>query len=168
MNYVSSTGRGLRTLLTVMFTLTLLMAAVPASAHHKNGHKDGPVSILLIAQAGNATAIATCVNEAKAGNDISQINACDNTAVAEAGSVTLENVNVVAAVPANKKLSKSKSAITLVIQAGDATAVSQCVNNASAGNDVDQTNVCDNVAIAEGGDVILKNVDIVVATYTNK
>jgi hypothetical protein len=52
-------------------------------------------------------------------------------------------------------------AVTITIAGGNATALATCLNVAKSGGDIDQTNTCDNVATAVGGDVTIRNSTIV-------
>jgi hypothetical protein len=59
-------------------------------------------------------------------------------------------------------VSAPTNSVTLTISGGNATALAACVNAVKNGDKVFQQNKCKNTAVAVGGDVILKNVKILV------
>jgi len=143
-----------------------------AQANTTDGYVSGATnSVNLTIRGGNAVAIAACANLVSQGNygDAWQTNDCDNYAEANAGSVTLKNVKIVFVQDsyAAKKLKHAnfRNTTTLAITGGDAITVAACLNLAEQGKfgTVYQENDCDNTAVANGGDLILKNTRIVVA-----
>lgn len=106
-------------------------------------------------------------------------NECDSKAVAEGGTVVLKNVDILV-VQENKdgraKAPSQANTVNITIRAGDATALADCLNIAKEqGRDRDRRdwkwwdddraqreNDCNSKAVAAGGDVILKNVEITV------
>jgi hypothetical protein len=97
----------------------------------------------------------------------SQENDCDNKAQAAGGDVILKNVEIL--VVQNDRLGRRGSSddnntINITFQAGNATAVATCLNAVREGGNarVAQDNDCQNNAVAYGGDVIIKNVEITV------
>jgi hypothetical protein len=98
---------------------------------------------------------------------VAQENDCDNKAVATGGDVILKNVDILT-VQENKDGRKSAPAqsntVNISIRGGDATALASCLNVVKDKGDsrVAQENDCDNKAVANGGNVFIKNVDITV------
>jgi len=122
---------------------------------------------------GNGVAVATCVNWAQdwAGYSkdkkkhqekkrVKQANLCKNTAEAVGGDVTLKSVDVTVVQEGSGDVTKNKA--TVEIAGGDATAVAACINVLNNAANATQTNKCKNNAVAEGGDVTLKDVDITI------
>ncbi|HEX8628059.1 MAG TPA: hypothetical protein VF755_07800, partial [Catenuloplanes sp.] len=113
---------------------------------------------------GNANALSTCVNFAKLKakkGEAAQSNACKNFAKATGGSVTLKKVDITI-LQAGATSGKVTNKAEINISGGDATAVAACVNYLQGTADADQTNKCSNTAVATGGDVTLKNVNITI------
>ena len=101
-----------------------------------------------------------------------QENECENKAYAAGGTVILKNVDILA-VQDNKDrysdVADQENTVNLTIRGGDATALATCLNIAKERGDdsARQENNCQNTAVATGGSVILKNVDITIV-QTNK
>ena len=124
---------------------------------------------------GDAVAVSKCVNFAKDWTSyddkekkkkekkrLAQANWCDNFAFADGGDVDLKNVDIKFTPKGKKK--DARNDVSLTIAGGDATAVAACLNVLQGTADkVDQENDCKNSAVAEGGDVTLKNVKIIFA-----
>ncbi|GAA2515219.1 hypothetical protein [Pilimelia columellifera] len=115
---------------------------------------------------GNAASLAACVNYAKksiiAGLK-GQSNYCKNFAKAEGGDVKLKNVSVWVQQEGNSGwFGKTKNNASVSISGGDAVAVAGCVNFLQGSATAAQKNECTNAAVAQGGDVNLKNVSITV------
>jgi hypothetical protein len=136
-------------------------ASSPSKRHLSN-------SVTLNVQGGNAFALATCLNTIAAGNNANanvQANDCANQAVAVGGDVVLKNVRLTA-VQLNSpdgNAANAANSVNLTIQGGNAAAIATCANVIMAGNNANgnaQANDCMNVAFAQGGNVILKNVRI--------
>jgi hypothetical protein len=155
---IQSLGR-MRTALAVSAVVLLSgISATSASAAPKS-FNDATVNI----RGGDATAISACVNlarsSAKAHKTV-QNNFCKNKAVAVGGDVTLKDVSILVAQDSSSKYASNKA--TVNIEGGDATAVAACVNVLQGSASAKQTNECANTAVARGGDVKLKDVDITI------
>jgi len=112
--------------------------------------------------------VALCLNAARGGNN-SQQNNCVNTAFATGGNVFVKDVDIVAAAKGNKgsrwnnpSPADNKVTVLFRVEGGDATAIAACLNLAAGGNNSQQNN-CDNAAVATGGNVVVKDVDIIAA-----
>ena len=83
-------------LLKVRVVLAALLALTTFAAAGTRAFADqsNTATVFLKASGGNATAIATCVNQA-GGGDNGQFNICTNTAIAIGGNVVLTNVKIV-------------------------------------------------------------------------
>jgi hypothetical protein len=148
------------------------MAVGPMAHAGDSGETFNDASVRITG--GKGVAVATCVNWAKdwAGYDddkkkkheqrrAKQANRCDQTAKATGGDVTLEYVDVFIDQEGGKK-KRSKNNATVEIEGGDAVAVAACINVLNNAADATQINKCKNNAVAKGGDVNLKKVDITV------
>jgi len=112
---------------------------------------------------GNAAAFSACINYAKTmakHKKPAQSNKCKNFAEAKGGDVKLKNVTVTVFQGPSGNQTYNNAEIN--ITGGDAVAVAACVNYLQGTASADQTNNCANKAKAQGGDVKLKNVDIIV------
>ena len=89
---------------------------------------------------GTATAINECVNDATDGVIQTQQNACRQAAVV-GNVVTVADITV----------SASKNT-TITVSGGTATAINECVNNASGGSDQTQQNAC--IQLADAGSLV--------------
>jgi len=152
-------GRGvLGALVTLFAALFVGVAATPASA----GETYNNVQVNVTG--GKAHALSACVNYAKQKakkGETAQSNACKNFAKASGGDVKLKNVDITI-LQAGSDSGKLKNNAEVNISGGDATAVAACVNYLQGTADADQTNKCKNTAVAEGGDVKLKDVSITI------
>jgi len=152
-------GRGLFVALTTIFTAMFVgVAATPASAGEN--YNNAEVNIT----GGKAHALSACVNYAKLKakkGESAQSNACKNFAKATGGDVKLKNIDVTI-LQAGSDSATVKNNAEVNISGGDATAVAACVNYLQGSADADQTNKCKNTAVADGGDVKLKNVSITI------
>lgn len=93
-------------------------------------------NVSITVSGGTATAINQCVNDASDGVIQDQKNACDQAATA--GNVVLvESISI----------SASKN-VTITVTGGSATAINECVNNASNAESQSQENACIQVANA--------------------
>jgi len=159
-------SRKLFTMLVPLFAMLLTVTIAPDSAHAKK-KRDFRNTATINIEGGDATAVALCLNLAKQGKFGSayQANNCSNKAVAVGGDVLLKNVKIKVA-QANTRdgyIAGATNSVNLTIRGGDAAAIAACANLVAQGNfgDAYQENNCDNKAVAEGGDVSLKNVKIV-------
>ncbi len=121
-------------------------------------------NVQLSISGGNATALAACVNYAKVASKhgkVAQSNFCKNLAKAQGGNVTLKNVDVFVS-QSGSGTGTTANNVTISITGGDATAIAACVNYLHGGASAEQKNVCANSAVANGGDVTLKNVTITI------
>jgi len=154
-----SKGRGLFVALALpIAALFVGAAATPASAGES--YNNAQVNIT----GGNGHALAACVNYAKLKakkGDPAQSNACKNFAKATGGDVSLKNVDVTI-LQAGSSDGKVKNNASVNIAGGDATAVAACVNYLQGTADDGQKNACKNTAVANGGDVSLKDVSITI------
>lgn len=148
-------------MLTLAALVTMLFvgfSATPASA--TESYNNVAVNIT----GGNAKALSACVNYAKLKakkGEATQSNACKNFAKASGGDVKLKNVDITV-LQAGSTTGTVRNKAEINISGGDATAVAACVNYLQGTADADQTNKCSNTAVAEGGDVKLKNVSITI------
>ncbi len=117
----------------------------------------------IAVRSGNAEAIATCLNLAKAGESANQSNECYNYAYARGGKLIVKNVDVVVgrANDPDGIVSVKSNTVNFTVQGGDATAIATCINQAQSSGDVKQGNPCVNVAIAIGGTVVILDVSVV-------
>jgi hypothetical protein len=143
----------------------ILLLAVPLGASAAGATQTGTANnVTLTVTGANAVALAACVNLAKEGNysRLAQTNVCHNFAQAEGGDVRLKNVKILQAGVGGAGTTSQSNAVTITLTGGDATALAACLNIAKQGKNssADQSNKCKNKAIAEGGDVVLKNVKI--------
>lgn len=149
----------------VAFVTTLFVGALgtPASATTPTPaetYNDVQINIT----GGNANALSACVNYAKLKakkGESAQSNACKNFAKATGGDVTLKKVDITI-LQAGATAGTVKNKASINISGGDATAVAACVNYLQGTADADQTNKCSNTAVATGGDVTLKKVNITI------
>ncbi|MEA2515376.1 MAG: hypothetical protein QOJ59_4865 [Thermomicrobiales bacterium] len=150
-----------RAFTTSVLALLLALGLTPLTA---GGAVAATNTVTITISGGDATALATCLNVVKKGNKVKQKNKCDNVAYAKGGDVILKNVSIfiVQTNDADGDISDAANTVDLTITGGDATALAACVNAVKDGNKVKQKNKCKNTATAEGGDVILKNVDITI------
>lgn len=166
--------------ITRSFTAAVTMAAISgmlvATSAFATGGTESYNNVALNIAGGDAAAISACVNIAqsqanvesttkgkkgnKAKKRVLQGNFCKNVAVANGGDVTLKNVSLT--ILQGDGSTTSVNNATINISGGDALAVAACVNYAEGDASIVQTNVCKNLAAANGGDVTLKNVDIFV------
>ncbi len=152
-----------------MLALALLCALtfVPLGTMGVSAQTQSNTVTLTIA-GGDATALAGCLNAADTGNysSVQQKNYCKNKAYAQGGDVILKNVDIfiVQTNVADGDTSDASNTVDLTIRGGDATSLAACVNAARTGKkgNVSQQNKCKNKAYAQGGNVILKNVDITI------
>jgi hypothetical protein len=144
----------------VLFLVVALagVAATSAGAADKKQFNNATLNI----RGGDATAVAACINLARGAaksHKTVQNNFCKNKASASGGDVTLKNVSILIAQDSSRYTSNRA---TVNIEGGDATAVAACVNVLQGTASAHQTNACANSAVAKGGDVNLKNVDITI------
>lgn len=169
-----SVTRGLRAVprAVSVAAVSSLIAAAPALG---GGGGESYNNVGLNISGGDATAIAKCVNLAKKQavletkgyhnkgkkkrSKVFQTNFCEKIAVAEGGDVTLKDVDITIIQEDGSK--KSVNNATIRIRGGDAYAVASCVNYATGGASVEQTNICSG-AKAIGGDVKLEDVEILI------
>jgi hypothetical protein len=150
---VALAGVALAVLMGLMF-----VATAPAAPRYNDAD--------LTIRGGDAAAFAVCINSAKAkakaikrtGRDVDQRNRCDNLADAAGGNVDLNDVDI--SIRQRGQSRGGGNSVDLTIRGGDAVAVAACVNVAQGTYDVDQVNRCSNTAIATGGNVTLRDVDI--------
>ncbi len=120
-------------------------------------------TVTLTIAGGDATALAACLNAADTGNysSVQQKNYCKNKAYAQGGNLVLRNVVIDVF---QQGTGDAPNSVDLTIRGGDANALAACINAAETGNysSVQQKNYCRNKAYARGGDVILRNVDIII------
>lgn len=161
---------GLRSAILVA-ALASSMAVTPTA--FAGGKKQSFNDADVVIRGGNAVSVDVCVNWAQkfAGYSaeqkkrhekkrIAQSNVCDNTAVAEGGSVDLNKVNITVDQAGKRRASKNSASVT--ITGGDAVALAACLNVLKGATDVEQTNKCENTAIATGGSVTLEKTDITI------
>jgi hypothetical protein len=145
--------------LTTFFAMVLGSAfASPALA---GGSSQNNVQLNI--SGGNAVALSTCLNYAQTmakHKKAPQSNKCKNFAKAQGGDVRLKKVTIEVIQVGGSK--ESYNNVEINITGGDAVAVAACVNYLQGTATADQTNKCANKAKAEGGDVTLKNVSIVI------
>jgi hypothetical protein len=176
---------------------SLLLLSTPFSVGATGSDdEDQSNTVNLTIRGGDAKALATCLNvakekvrnqnsraskwddrgrgQAKKWNDrrAEQENDCENKALATGGSVMLKNVEILT-VQENKSYRSNtpdqSNTVNITIRGGDATALATCLNIAKEEgySRTAQENDCDNKAVAYGGNVYLKNVDIT-TIQTNK
>jgi len=164
MQHATRVSRSLSAVVTVVL-LSIVSAFAPSAYATDGTNLSNSVTINI--EGGDANALAFCVNAAEAGyhGDVSQKNFCANKAVAVGGDVVLKNVtiDVFQVNTGDGDIESGENSIDLTIRGGDANALAACVNAAKTGSysDVSQKNFCKNKAVAVGGDVILKDVDII-------
>jgi hypothetical protein len=153
-----------RSLLMVVMLLGLILSPVTASNVFATD-STASNSVTIAIKSGDATALAACLNAAEEGDWVYQKNYCQNTAYARSGDVTLENV-IITALQTNDSdgdLSSATNTVDLTVTSGNAEALALCIN---AIKDkawrVYQKNNCQNKAIARSGDIILRNIDILI------
>ena len=148
-------------LLSVALVAVMSLAlAGSAFAIHPETFNNATVDI----NGGNATALAACVNYAQVTakhGKVAQNNFCKNFAKAKGGDVRLKNVSLLIS-QTGGTTGTTRNNATVNISGGDATAVAACVNFLQGSATARQTNQCANTAVARGGDVVLKNVDITI------
>jgi hypothetical protein len=146
--------------------------AVAPMAHAGKGESFNNIDLSI--QGGDAKAVAVCVNFAKTwvGYDdakrkklekkrVIQANYCANKAVAEAGDVTLTDVDIILSQQGKRKAARND--VSVDISGGDATAVAACLNVLQGtATTVKQENDCENTAVARGGNVTMEGVAIVI------
>ena len=146
--------------LAALFCLVMLVATASASPQRYN-------NVDLTFRGGDGKALAKCYNGARAEAKYikrtgharaNQENGCENTAEAFGGEVVMEDFDVEIKQKGGQKTNSNSVDITM--RAGDATAVAACVNVAQGTYDREQVNDCINSAVAFGGSVILKNVEL--------
>lgn len=145
----------------VVLALLLVLSFVPFIA---SGASAASNSVTIAIEGGDANALALCLNAVKNGDRVFQANHCRNTAIAAGGSVILKNVDitVVQTNDSDGNVSNDSNTVDLTIRGGDANALAACLNAVKNGDKVFQKNNCKNKAIAQGGDVVLKNVSILI------
>lgn len=127
----------------------------------------------VLIRGGNGVALATCVNwaqtyagysaEEKKRHDrtrVVQSNKCENTADALGGSVKLKKVHITVEQDGHRRAAKQDASVT--ISGGDAVAVAACVNVLKGSASAEQSNKCENTAIATGGNVTLEHTNITI------
>lgn len=97
-------------------------------------------NVSIIVSGGEATAINRCVNDASDGVVQDQRNACEQAAGA-GNVVTVDSITI----------STSKD-VSITVSGGEATALNECVNNASNAAQQDQQNAC--VQVASSGNTV--------------
>jgi hypothetical protein len=116
---------------------------------------------------GDARAVSACVVLAKTSirhhRRAPQTQMCNNFSEADAGSANLRHVSVfIDQEGGSGHRTRTVNNADVTIAGGDATAVASCLaylgNHASA----EQTQECENTAVATGGDANLQNVDITI------
>jgi hypothetical protein len=140
----------------------VVLKNVDITVIQENGTAGGTVTITIVG--GNASALAQCLNlvkERRKGN-VDQENRCKNYAFARGGDVILENVEITVIQKNVDGGSGPPGTVTITIAGGDATALAECLNLAKEKRkgSVEQKNKCENSAVAEGGEVIMKDVEI--------
>jgi hypothetical protein len=134
--------------------------ASPASANPRSFNR---ANVTL--SGGDARALSLCVNVARSyarvGRSVPAIqsNRCGG-ATAEGGEVSLNNVTVLVDQVGGGYRSNNAAAVTL--SGGDATAIAACINYSQGRATAIQRNQCAG-AKAIGGDVTVKNTDIVIS-----
>lgn len=158
---MSSTVSAGRARVSAVLALTAVLALIVAGTASADNPTFNNARVNITG--GNAVALSACINvakvKAKYPDKVKQNNFCKNFAKATGGDVTLKNVNVFIA---QDTYSVSANSATVNIAGGDAVAVAACLNVLDGSASATQTNVCKNTAVARGGDVKLKNVDITI------
>ncbi len=156
-------GRGLLASFVALFAALFVgVAAAPAYAGGGGGETINNAEVNITG--GKAHALSACVNYAKVKakkGEAAQSNACKNFAKATGGDVRLKNVDVTI-LQAGAGTGTVKNNAEFIIAGGDATSVASCVNYLQGTADAKQSNECKNTAVANGGDVNLKNVNITI------
>jgi hypothetical protein len=148
---------------TIIAIATVFAAALSTPAYAASGSETFNNANINI-HGGNATVFAGCINLAKERAKLKkprpQSNLCQNFAHATGGSVELDGVSVLIDQEGSGQLTRNNTNID--ISGGDADATAACVNFLQGTANAAQVNKCSNHADARGGNVTLKNVDIVV------
>ena len=155
----------MRRLLTVRVVLTAMLVLTTFVAAGPRAFADSPwnSNVTLFLKAGDANAIAACLNIAKQnGGNNTQANQCRNKARASGGNVVVIGAEIDALQTSSTTLGDpSQSNLAFTASGGSATAIATCVNVAGqTGRNNKQVNRCTNLAVAIGGDVVLVNVNI--------
>jgi len=143
-----------------MFVTAVLFGALATPASAAESYNNAQVNIT----GGNAHALSACVNYAKIKakkGEAAQSNACKNFAKATGGDVELKHVDITI-LQAGATTGVVKNRAEVNISGGDANAVAACVNYLQGTANADQKNKCSNTAVAQGGDVKLKDVYITI------
>ncbi len=147
--------------LLLLGALTLTPLGAGEAGATTNGVSGNTVTIEI--RGGDANALAGCLNAADTGNysSVKQKNYCKNKAYAQGGNLVLRNVVIDVF---QQGTGDAPNSVDLTIRGGDANALAACINAAETGNysSVQQKNYCRSKAYARGGDVILRNVDIII------
>lgn len=154
-----------RWLKSTVLALLLVLSSLPfISGSALAGPTSTSNTVTINIAGGDANALALCLNAVDRGDRVYQANFCKNTAFAAGGDVILKNVDIfiVQTNDNDGDVSDASNTVDLTIRGGDANALAACVNAVKKGDKVFQQNKCKNRAIAKGGDVILKNVDITI------
>jgi len=161
-----------RRILMAFLVTALLFVGMPMSAF-ATGEGDGDGadlsnSVTITIRAGDANALAVCLNAADESGygSVNQKNVCKNSAKAVGGDLVLKDVtiDVFQQNSGDGDISNADNTVDLTIRAGDANALAGCINLAKEKKrgDVKQYNYCRSKVYARGGDIVLKHVDIVV------
>lgn len=164
---------GTRRIVMALLISAMLLVGIPMSAFATGTPTDGDGadlsnSVTITIRAGDANALAACLNVADESGygSVNQTNKCKNTAKAVGGDLTLKNVtiDVFQSNSGDGDISNAENSVDLTIRAGDANALAACVNLAKEKKrgDAKQYNYCRNKVYARGGDLVLRNVDIIV------
>jgi hypothetical protein len=158
-------NRALRGATVAFATATLAFVGLAGPAQGTDGD---PTAVYnnaeLELRGGDATALSKCVQLAKAKAKVSQkvpSQKCQSFAKAEGGTVALQKVSIFVDQEGGGAR-KVHNKVDVKIVGGDATAVSSCLNYIQDTHSAGQQQQCASTAVATGGDVILKEVDITV------
>jgi len=166
-HYFGKTDQARRVVMAFLIT-AMLFVGIPMSAFANDDGAELENSVTLTIRGGDANALALCLNAAKEDGygSVNQKNKCKNTAVARGGDLTLKNVtiDIFQQNDNDGDISEAENTVDLTIRGGDANALAACVNLAKEKKrgSVNQYNYCRNKVYARGGDVVLRNVDIIV------
>jgi hypothetical protein len=120
-------------------------------------------NVVIDIHGGNAAAFASCLNtaldSAKHGKKVKN-NDCKGFAKAKGGVVEIKDVSLF--VDQEGVGQSTHNNVKISFQGGDATAVASCVNYLDGTDEATVRNSCATAAEADGGDVVLTGVDIVI------
>ena len=158
-SYLGAVNRTRATFAVAPLAMVLAVGGLASNASAGQSFNEASVNI----KGGNAATLSTCINYAKVlakHNRPSQQNRCQNFAEATGGDVELQDVAVDILQSREGQGGSNKADVN--ISGGDADAVAACVNYLEGDATPAQKNKCKNDAKSYGGDVKLKDVEIVV------